>query len=73
MKRTAISLVVLAVAAALYLLAEYRPPEPGTAAPQPSAQGAPPPARHEPPPGVRAERVVPTLREAADYILSTRE
>jgi D-glycero-D-manno-heptose 1,7-bisphosphate phosphatase len=26
-----------------------------------------------PPPGVRAERVVPTLREAADYILSTRE
>ena len=44
MKRTAISLVVLAVAAALYLLAEYRPPEPGTAAPQPSAQGAPPPA-----------------------------
>lgn len=26
-----------------------------------------------PPPGVRAECVVPTLREAADYILSTRE
>ena len=26
-----------------------------------------------PPPGVRAERVVTTLREAADYILSTRE
>ena len=26
-----------------------------------------------PPPGVSAERVVPTLREAADYILSTRE
>jgi D-glycero-D-manno-heptose 1,7-bisphosphate phosphatase len=26
-----------------------------------------------PPPGVRAERVVSTLREAADYILSTRE
>jgi D-glycero-D-manno-heptose 1,7-bisphosphate phosphatase len=26
-----------------------------------------------PPPGVHAERVVPTLREAADYILSRRE
>jgi D-glycero-D-manno-heptose 1,7-bisphosphate phosphatase len=26
-----------------------------------------------PPPGVRAERVVPTLREAVDYIVSTRE
>lgn len=27
----------------------------------------------DPPPGVRAEHVVPTLREAADYILSARE
>lgn len=26
-----------------------------------------------PPPGARAERVVPTLREAADYIVSARE
>jgi D-glycero-D-manno-heptose 1,7-bisphosphate phosphatase len=26
-----------------------------------------------PPPGVHAERIVPTLREAADYILSTQE
>jgi hypothetical protein len=49
MKRTAISLVALAVAAALYLLSDYpghptdRPAVSGSEAPRPSAQGAPPP------------------------------